>query len=182
MVRTRTKQLRMSFPVFQRKIFSKQEGGGKQEVSLMVLQDCTKSKDPDEKESFITKSTLIVKVGTYTDKYPLTFNKYPNIFYPQGMKCIVTYCSYQNGKGRIGKHLYHVMNSELVTTILWLACQSLSAFGSNKAGQDNDTYSINELNTLLTRMNQVSGSHFTKIFKSQTILVLKCGLSKVALE
>lgn len=148
----------------------------------MVLQDSRKSKDPDEKESFITKSNPIVKVGTYIDKYPLTFNKYPNIFHPQGMKCIVTYCSNQNGKGSFGNRLYHVMNSELVPKILWLDCQSLSAFGSNKAGQDSETYSIDELNTLLTRKDQVSGSHFSKIFKSQTILVLKCGLSKVALK
>lgn len=41
-----------------------QEGGGKQEkVSLMVLQDCKESTDPDDKEVLIAGSVSTAKGG-----------------------------------------------------------------------------------------------------------------------
>lgn len=37
-----------------------QEGGGKQEISSMILQDCKESTDPDEKEVLTAESGTIV--------------------------------------------------------------------------------------------------------------------------
>ena len=56
----RTSELCLSLPK-KGQILPDREGGGKQEkISLMILQDCKESTDPDEKEVLAAESGTIV--------------------------------------------------------------------------------------------------------------------------
>lgn len=57
-----TSELRLSLPK-KGQILPDQEGGGKQEIISMILQDCKESTDPDEKEVLTAESGTIVWGG-----------------------------------------------------------------------------------------------------------------------